>query len=422
MARENPALIFTSLNHFIDMEWMLYAFELTRKDGAVGIDNQTGKDYALNLHSNIADLLGRIKTGTYRAPAVRRVYIPKSDGKMRGLGVPTFEDKIAQRAILMLLESIYEQDFMSCSYGFRVGKSAHQALQSLRNHIMDDGVKWVIDADISKFFDDLSHEKLREILDERVVDGVVRRMIDKWLKAGFLESGEIHYMSKGTPQGGVISPCLANIYLHAVLDKWFEKMVKPVLKKKAYLVRFCDDFVLLFADHSDMSRVFKVLNKRLNKFDLNVHETKTKIVDFRFTRWRQRVDDKYTTAFSFLGFTHVWGKSLKGKNIVLQITAKDRLSRAIKSIYDFCKTHRHYPVEFQHKRLCQKMKGHFAYFGITGNHRKLRLMAHQVERIWRKWLSRRKRGSQIKWIDFKNKILNRFPLPDAKIMHKYTVQ
>ena len=179
MARENPALKFTSLNHFIDMEWMLYAFELTRKDGAVGIDSQTTEDYALNLRNNITDLLTRMKAGTYRAPAVRRVYIPKSDGKMRGLGIPTFEDKIAQRAILMLLEAIYEQDFLSCSYGFRVGKSPHQALRSLRNHIMDDGIKWVIDADISKFFDDLSHGKLREILDDRVTDGVVRRMIDK---------------------------------------------------------------------------------------------------------------------------------------------------------------------------------------------------------------------------------------------------
>ena len=207
LARSNPAMAFTSLNHNLDYEWVRHAYECTRKDGAVGVDGQTAEEYAANLEQNLPSLIDRLKSGRYKAPPVRRHYIPKSDGSgERGLGIPCFEDKIAQRAIVMLLEPIYEQDFLDCSFGFRPGRSAHQALQAVWKGIMERGGRWVLDVDVRKYFASISHAKLRELLARRVTDGVVRRMIDKWLKAGVLEEGQLHYPEAGTPEGGVITP------------------------------------------------------------------------------------------------------------------------------------------------------------------------------------------------------------------------
>jgi group II intron reverse transcriptase/maturase len=231
----------SSLHHVIDLDWMKEAYRLTRKDGAPGIDGVTAADYEANLEANLLDLLGRIRSGRYHAPPVRRAYIPKADGTPRPLGIPTFEDKVAQRAVAMVLEAIYEQDFLPCSYGFRPGRSAHQALDALRAACMGSGVRWCIDVDIKSYFDTIDHGHLRDFLDQRVTDGVIRRMIDKWLKAGVLEEGRLHRPTQGSPQGGVISPCLSNIYLHHVLDEWFEHMVRPRLKGRASLVRYADD-------------------------------------------------------------------------------------------------------------------------------------------------------------------------------------
>ena len=217
LARNNPAMAFTSLHHLMDYTWLCQAYQLTRKDGAVGVDGRTAEQYEVNLEANLLELLDRIKSGRYKAPAIRRVYIPKGGGKLRPLGIPTFEDKIVQRAVVMLLEPIYEQDFYDCSFGFRKQHSAHQALQTLRNHIMEGKGHWVLDVDIQKYFDTIDHQHLRQFLAKRVVDGVIRKLIDKWLKAGVLEAGRIHRSSQGTPQGGVISPLLANVYLHYVL-------------------------------------------------------------------------------------------------------------------------------------------------------------------------------------------------------------
>jgi len=223
LARTHPERVFTSLNHYIDYEWLYQAFVQTRKDGVTGVDNQTSQNYAENLKENLEKLLDKLKSGRYQAPAIRRSFIPKGNGEQRPLGIPTFEDKIAQRAIGMLLEPIYEQDFRDCSYGFRRGRSAHQALRALRNHVMDSGIRWVIDVDIRKYFDSINHQHLRKVLDQRVKDGVVRRLIDKWLKAGILEGKQLKYPKAGTPQGGVLSPLLANIFLDSVLDNWLKK-------------------------------------------------------------------------------------------------------------------------------------------------------------------------------------------------------
>ncbi len=240
---------------------MKEAYRLTRKDGALGIDGVTAADYATKLEANLLDLLDRIKSGRYKAPPVRRTYIPKADGSRRPLGIPTFEDKLAQRAIVMVLEAVYEQDFLPCSYGFRPGRSAHQALQTLHTACMSQRLRWVLDIDIVKYFDSIPHSHLRDFLDQRVTDGVIRRMIDKWLKAGALEDGLLHHATEGSPQGGVISPCLSNIFLHHVLDEWFEFEVRPRLKGRCTLVRFADDAVMAFEDFLDAKRVLSVRPK-----------------------------------------------------------------------------------------------------------------------------------------------------------------
>ena len=407
-----------SLHHVIDLEWMQEAYELTRKDGATGIDGVKAADYEANLEAKLLDLLDRIKSGRYKAPPVRRTYIPKADGSRRPLGIPTFEDKVAQRAIVMVLETIYEQDFRSCSYGFRPGRSAHQALRQLSGVITVRKQHWVLDVDIRKYFDSIPHQQLRAILDQRVTDGVIRRMIDKWLKAGVLEDGLLRFATEGTPQGGVISPMLSNIYLHHVLDGWFEDEVRPCLKGNATLVRFADDFVMTFETHHDAKRVLEVLGKRLERYGLALHPDKTRFIDFRPERRGGTQPDCKDPPFDFLGFTHTWVKSQKGNNVVRQTTAKNRLARALVAVKDWCQTNRHRPVRVQHAQLSAKLRGHYAYYGITGNIRQVHRYRQQVTKIWRKWLERRTRSKRLTWARF-NAFLARHPLPRARIIHRY---
>jgi len=399
---------------------MKEAYRLTRKDGAPGIDGVTGADYEANLEANLLDLLDRIKSGRYRAPPVRRTYIPKADGSRRTLGIPTFEDKVAQRAAVMVLEAIYEQDFLPCSYGFRPGRSAHQALRTLQNVLWAKRLYWVVEIDIRKYFDSIPHSALRAFLDQRVTDGVIRRMIDKWLEAGAVEDGLLRRTTEGSPQGGVISPWLSNVFLHHVLDEWFENEVRPRLKGDCTLVRFADDALMAFDNIVDAQRVLTVLGKRFARFGLTLHPDKTRIVDFRPPRKggaRHPATDG--TSFDFLGLTHVWGRSRNGKPMVRQITAKDRFARAVAAVSDWCRKHRHWSLREQHRHLSSMMRGHFAYYGVGGNTRRLRWFANQVERIWQKWLSRRDRQGWVPWTRF-NDMLRRYPLPPVMIIHGYT--
>ena len=402
--------MFTSLHHLIDSEWMREAYRRTRKDGATGIDGVTAADYEKDLEANLDDLLERIKSGRYYAPPVRRSYIPKADGTKRPLGIPTLEDKVAQRAILMLLEPIYETDFLPSSYGFRPGRSAHDALNAVRKGIIEQRQRWVIDADLKAYFDSIPHAHLRTFLDLRIKDGVVRRMIDKWLKAGVLEEGTVHKPVAGTPQGGVISPMLSNIFLHHVLDEWFEKVAKPRLHGRCQLVRFADDFVIALEDRHDGKRLLDVLGKRLGRYGLTLHETKTRYVDFRRRRPYGRHWMASATTFDFLGFTHVWGRSMQGKDVVRQITAKGRFARALKSVHQWCKRYRHLPVKAQQDYLARVIRGHCAYYGLTGNGKRLEWFRYQCARIWRKWLARRSRLRRLNW-DRMNVLLKRYPLP-----------
>jgi RNA-directed DNA polymerase len=267
LAKQMPSAVLTSLSHHIDIEWLKEAHRRVRKDGAVGVDGQTADEYAKNLEANLQSLLDRAKSGDhYRAPPVRRVHIPKGDGsKTRPIGIPTFEDKVLQKAVAMALEAVYEQDFLPCSYGFRPGRGAHDALQALWEQTMAMGGGWVLEGDIEAFFDSVDHAKLREVLSQRVRDGVLTRLIGKWLRAGVMEEGMVRHPDTGTPQGGVISPLLANVFLHEVLDAWWERDVRPRLRGRAVLVRYADDFVMVFETEEDARRVAEVLPKRFEK-------------------------------------------------------------------------------------------------------------------------------------------------------------
>jgi len=421
LARQSPQMGFTSLNHFIDLPWLHEAYRRTRKDGAVGVDGQTAADYERNLEANLQSLLDRAKSGTYHAPPVRRVHIPKGTGTdTRPIGIPTFEDKVLQRAVVMVLEAIYEQDFHPCSYGFRPGRSAHQAIQSLWDQIMPMAGGWVLEVDIRKFFDTLDHAHLRELLQRRVRDGVLLRLIGKWLNAGVLEDGSLSYPESGSPQGGVISPLLANVYLHYVLDAWIEQEVKPRLNGRAFLIRYADDFVMGFTCEEDARKVLDVLPKRFGKYGLAIHPDKTRLVPFHHpARRSDRKDGSGGSGpgtFDLLGFTHLWGRSQKGGWVVQRRTARERFKRALVAISQWCRTNRHRPLAEQQQKLSQKLRGHYGYYGITGNGKALSRFGSSVNRLWRKWLSRRRAGNAMLWERF-NQLLKRYPLPQAVVVH-----
>jgi RNA-directed DNA polymerase len=422
LARERPGEAFTSLAHLIDLDWLWVAYAWTRKDGATGVDGQTARDYEQDLEGNLRRLLDRAKAGTYRAPPVRRVHIPKGDGETRPLGIPTPEDKILQRAVLMILEPLYETVFLPVSYGFRPGRSAHDALRAIWDQTMRVDGGWIADIDLRKYFDTIDHGRLREFLQRRVRDGVLMRLIGKWLNAGVLEDGELSYPDKGTPQGGVISPLLANVFLHYVLDEWFVGEVKPRLEGHAAVIRYADDFLIVFAHEEDARRVMDVLPRRMEKYGLTIHPQKSRLVDFRSPEAERTEDsegkDPGGGTFDFLGFTHYWGRTLRGTWVVKKKTARGRLRRALDALWDWCRDHRHEPLEAQHGTPKRKLQGHYAYYGITGNSSSIRGYHWQATRFWRYWLGRRHRDGTIPWDRF-NRLLRRYPLPRPRIVHQW---
>jgi group II intron reverse transcriptase/maturase len=421
LAVEGPKMVFTTLAHHIDVDWLREAYRQTRKSGAVGVDGQTAQEYAANLEENLRSLLERFKSGSYFAPPVRRVHIPKGDGKQtRPIGIPAFEDKVLQRAVVMVLEPIYERDFLNCSYGFRPGRSAHMALEDFRERSRKMRGGWVLELDIRKFFDELGHEHLRQILHRRIGDGVLLRTIGKWLNAGVNEAGCLSYPESGSPQGGVISPILANAYLHEVLDEWFESTVKPRLKSEAFMVRFADDAVLVFKEEHDARRVMEVLPKRFGKYGLRLHPEKTRLVRFERPRYRGKDDrnDKPGT-FDLLGFTHYWAVSRKGNWVIKRKTARKRLTRTLKALSEWCRINRHRPIKEQWQELKRKLSGHYGYYGIIGNSRLIQRVDYWAQRIWRKWLSRRSQRAFMPWAIFR-KILACYPLPRPTIRQQVT--
>lgn len=421
LAAQGPDRVLTTLAHPMDLDWLHEAYRRTRKDGATGVDGQTAAQYEENLEGNLQRLLEQAKSGLYRAPPVRRVYIPKADGSRRPLGIPTLEDKILQRGVVMLLEPIYETDFLDVSYGFRPGRSAHQALETLWQQAMDQKGGWIVEVDIRKFFDNLDHGHLRQILQQRVGDGVVLRLIGKWLKAGVQEEGEVAHPESGTPQGGVVSPLLANIYLHEVLDKWFETVVKPRLKGRSWLIRYADDFVMGFEREEDARRVWEVLPHRFGRYGLVLHPEKTRLLSFHrpSLKGKKETEPKY---FDFLGFTHYWGRSQKKTWVIKRKTSRGRLTRALQAVARWLRQHLHDPIKEQWKSLVRKLRGHNGYYGITGNQESLRRFREEVKLLWKRLLGRRSQRGKVTYQRFVD-ILRRYPLPEAKVMHSiYTIK
>ncbi len=421
LAKQSPAMGFTSLIHHLDTEWLCEAYWLTRKDGAPGIDGQTWTSYGEHLESNLKDLLGRLKANSYRAPAVRRVHIPKagSPGEMRPLGIPTLEDKILQRALVMLLEPIYEIDFNDCSYGFRKGRSAHQAIDALWQESMNKAGGWILELDIRKFFDEIDHAHLMTFLKYRLRDSVVLRLIGKWLNAGVMENGSTSYPESGSPQGGVISPLLANIYLHYVLDSWFTNDVKPRMCGTASMIRFADDAVFCFSREADARRVLSTLPKRFQRYGLRLHPDKTKLVDFRIPRrvtLSEGAVGKESKAFDFLGFTYYWAKSRKDCWVIKRKTAKNRLARAINAVREWCKENMHQSISDQQQALNRKLQGHCGYYGIVGNSQCINSFSYWMLRSWQDSLNRRNRERSMPWGRF-SELLKRYPIKPAKVRH-----
>ncbi len=412
MARRYPECGLTSLNRYLTEDWLKAAFAKVQKNAAAGVDGVIAREYEGQMGNRLPELVKLAHSGEYFAPPVRRTYIEKpGKSEKRPLGIPTVEDKLLQRGVAMLIEPIYEAEFYDFSYGFRPGRSAHDAVKGLREAVTRMGTGWILDVDIRKFFDTLDHGHLQAFVRQRVRDGVLTRLIGKWLKAGILEDGECRSNQYGTPQGGVISPLLANIYLHEVLDKWFVKEIQPRLKGRSFMIRYADDFVMGFEHKEDAERVLAVLPKRMGKYGLEIHAEKTRLVDFRRPQISGTMKDHKAETFDFLGFTHQWGKAKNGNCYVMRHhTAKGRLKRAICAINIWCKEHRHDSLRDQCKMLNLKLKGHYGYYAVSGNWQQINKYYEQVRRYWIKWLNRRQgRRNGLNWAGYAD-VLKEFPL------------
>ncbi len=416
-AIDYPDMTFTTLAHHITVELLHEAYCRTRKDGAPGIDQITSSQYGQNLEANLSDLHERLRTGRYKAPPVERVYIDKEDGRKRPIGMPTFEDKIVQRAVVMLISPVYEPLFYDFSYGFRPGRSAHQAIVELRERCMNEGIGWIVDADVKGYFDSIDHGYLREFLKTRVNDGGIIRLVGKWLNAGVMEEGRWQAVDAGTPQGGVISPLLSNIFLHYVLDDWFEREVRPRMKGRCFLIRYADDFVIGCQQKEDADRILDVLPKRFNRFKLTIHPEKTRLVNFQRPGFEQE-SGKGKGTFTFLGFTFYWSKSRKGYWVIKKKTAKSRIKRFSRSVGQWLRNNCHVPVLDQCRKVSQKLRGYYQYFGVRGNIKALQTVYYEVLKTWRYWLDRRSRRGRLNWDKFLS-TLKKHSLPKPRIIHNF---
>lgn len=412
-AESYPDRVFNNLGHLIDEEFLKEAYKRTRKNSAPGVDGVTAKQYAENLETNLLELHDRMRTNRYVAPPVERVWIEKEGGKKRPIGMPSFEDKILQRAVVMILEPIYSHDFYEFSHGFRPGHSQHQALRELREKCIKSNINWIVDADVSGFFDSLDHGHLREFIKQRINDGRIIRLIGKWLNAGVLEGERLLCPETGSPQGGVISPLLANIFLHYVLDEWFVQEVKPRMKGRCFLIRWADDFVIGFELEEDACRVMAVLPKRFGRFGLTINSKKTKVVNFN----RPSDISPKSETFDFLGFTHYWSKSRQGRWVIKRKTMKKRLARFVKAIWLWCREHRHLPIKEQHKSLCVKLRGYYQYYGIRCNYKAIYSAYFESLRAWRYWLSKRCNKGHINYKKFIEGILAKWPILKPRVVH-----
>ena len=416
-AKRDRAARFTALLHHVDVAALVRAFRRLRRSASAGVDGETVASYERDLESNLQALAERVHTGGYRPSPVRRVYIPKSDGGRRPLGIPALEDKVVQGAVAEVLSVIYEVDFLGFSYGFRPGRSPHQALDALHTALMSQRVNWVLDADIRRFFDSVDHEWLMRILAHRIADRRVLELIRRWLKAGVLESGEWHETVEGTPQGAGISPLLANVFLHYALDLWAHRWRRRIARGRAIVVRYADDFVMGFQYASDARKMLVDLRERMAKFGLHLHEEKTRLIEFgRLPALdRKRRGVRRPETFAFLGFTHYCGWTLDGRFVVKRKTQSQRLTRKLKALRQETRRRMHAPVAVQHRWLHQVLWGHYRYYGLVNNFRSLNAFYQGVCLLWFRALRRRSQR-RMNWQDF-GALLERNPLPAPRITH-----
>jgi group II intron reverse transcriptase/maturase len=408
-AKKDPEARMYSLARLIDPDALKRAFAGIRKDAAVGVDGVTKEQYGQRLEENIQQLHGRLKAGQWRHRPIRRVHIPKAPGKTRPIGLSCIEDKMVQGALTEVLEAIYEQDFLPCSFGFRPGRCAHDALRALDAMVFREGLVWILEADIQAFFDSLVRTKLKEILQLRVADQSFMRLVGKCLHVGVLDGEEFSRPDEGTAQGSIISPVLGNVYLHHVLDQWFEREVQPRLSGRARLVRYADDFVMGFKRRQDAEQVLLLLHQRMAEYGLKLHPEKTRLIDFRAPIQKPPGGPRPPT-LDFLGFTVYWRETRRGGWVVALKTRKARMQRALQAIGEFCRSHRHDTLKLQHAALTRRLTGHFNYFGVNGNTRSLERLVWSVERQWHKWLNRRSQRRRLNWKRFRH-LLEVFPLP-----------
>jgi len=414
-AKTDPEEVFNNLFSLLTYELLWYAFRRLKRGKTPGVDNVTVEDYEADLEANLRDLLERLHRGSYRPMPSLRKNIPKGNGKTRPLGIACVEDKLVQRAVVMILEPIYEVDFHDTSYGYRPGKSCHAALATLGGIIATRKVNWISDADIKGFFDNVCHERLVELLRKRVSDSKLLRLIVRFLKAGVMIDGHLHDTEDGVPQGASLSPLLANVYLHYVLDEWFERDVKPRMQGEAYLIRFADDFICCFDRESDARRYQSVLPKRLARYSLSVAEEKTKLIRFgRFARRdNQRLGEGAASTFDFLGFTHYCGQSRAGRFKLKRKTSGKKLRVKLREMRLWFHHQLSTPVGEMWPVLNAKLRGHYQYYGINDNWPLLMAYRSKVRRMAKRHLSRRSQSSYVNWGDF-NRFTERHPLASPK--------
>jgi RNA-directed DNA polymerase len=419
LAKEDPGRKFFSIAHLLTQEALYEAFSSLRKNASAGVDHVTYADYQKQAQQKIQELHERLKSNTYRAQPLRRIYIPKEDGKKRPISIPALEDKIVQRAVVELLTAIYEQDFLNCSYGFRPGRGAQDALDEVGRVICREPTSCVLELDITSYFDSIVREQLMEMIEKRISDASILRLIRKWINIGVIDDGRLLVSETGTGQGQIVSPLLANVYLHFVLDEWIERDVKPRLRGKVFEIRYADDAVLCFQYREDAEKVLQVLPKRFARFGLKLHPEKTRLVGFgREALARASRAGTKPDAFDFLGLTHLCARSRRGKFTVHVKTMKKRLKRSLKGIGEWCREHRHDPVNKQQATLNAKLRGHYQYYGRPTNYRCLWQFYRGVRRTWKKWLGRRTRGKTLTW-EIYAQLLQRHPLLRPRIAHPW---
>jgi group II intron reverse transcriptase/maturase len=422
VARRDKEAKFTALLHHVDLNRLRAAYWAINPKAATGVDKVTWDDYGKDLEANLSGLLARVHSGTYRASPSRRAYILKTDGRKRPLGIATLEDKVLQRAVVEVLNAVYEVDFLGFSYGFRPGRSPHHALDALATGISRKRVNWVLDADIRDFFTSLDHDWLKRFLEHRIADRRVLRLIDKWVNAGVIEDGKWMASEEGAPQGASASPLLANVYLHYVFDRWTRQWRRRHAHGDMVIVRFADDFVCGFEHQSDAKQFLADLRERFAKFGLELHPEKTRLIEFgrHAARRRSARGLGKPETFEFLGFTHVCGKTRDGRFWLRRITISKRMRAKLREVNDQLKVRRHQPIPEQGKWLASVVRGHLAYYAVPGNIDAVSTFRTQATRQWLKALRRRSQKTSLTWARM-DRLANRW-LPPARVLHPYPEQ